>query len=145
MSIILFSAQEWKLLNIQSDFLSNVRSIFSAISHLPDNLCAIMTYVSFLVSVASWATPTITVDTDNEDASLAGNDASSTNSYGTGVVHRHYGICAGCGSGLNLLGFNWFMRGKAVDGLGKAGKANNPINLRIVGIVKILMILLNSS
>ena len=72
-------------------------------------------------------------DTDSEDASLA--DASSGNS---GVVHRHSGICAGCGSGflMNLLGFDRFTKGKAVDGLARAGKASNPFDLGIVGNCK---------
>lgn len=77
---------------------------------------------------------------DNEDASLAGNDAGgSGNSSGTGgVVHRHSGICAGCGSGflMNLLGFDRFTKGKAVDGLARAGKASNPFDLGIVGNCK---------
>ena len=74
-------------------------------------------------------------DTDNEDGSLAGNDS---NSSGTGVVHRHSGICAGCGSGflMNLLGFDRFTKGKAVDGLARAGKASNPFDLGIVGNCK---------
>ena len=74
-------------------------------------------------------------DTDNEDASLAGTDASSS---GGGVVHRHSGICAGCGSGflMNLLGFDRFTKGKAVDGLARAGKASNPFDLGIVGNCK---------
>jgi len=73
-------------------------------------------------------------DSDNEDASLAGNNSSS----GTGVVHRHSGICAGCGSGflMNLLGFDRFTKGKAVDGLARAGKASNPFDLGIVGNCK---------
>ena len=78
-------------------------------------------------------------DTDNEDATLAGNDASSSNSSsGTGAVHRHSGICAGCGSGflMNLLGFDRFTKGKAVDGLARAGKASNPFDLGIVGNCK---------
>ena len=77
-------------------------------------------------------------DSDGEDASLAGNDASGSNSSGTGVVHRHSGICAGCGSGflMNLLGFDRFTRGKAVDGLARAGKASNPFDLGMVGNCK---------
>jgi hypothetical protein len=77
-------------------------------------------------------------DADNEDASLAGIDASSSNSSSTGVVHRHSGICSGCGSGflMNLLGFDRFTKGKAVDGLARAGKASNPFDLGIVGNCK---------
>jgi palmitoyltransferase ZDHHC13/17 len=74
---------------------------------------------------------------DAEDASLAGNDGNG-NSSGAGVVHRHSGICAGCGSGflMNLLGFDRFTKGKAVDGLARAGKASNPFDLGIVGNCK---------
>jgi len=175
-------------------FLSNVPSLppsdISPSCPLPDNLCAITTYDSFLVSVASWSTLQLlwTVilltsqlwqvarqmtslevsnlgrygfmggrggaslsgqmshhhhhgrrhDTDGEDASLAGSDASGSNSSGSGVVHRHSGICAGCGSGflMNLLGFDRFTRGKAVDGLARAGKASNPFDLGMVGNCK---------
>ena len=72
---------------------------------------------------------------DTEDTSLAGSDG---NLSGTGVVHRHSGICAGCGSGflMNLLGFDRFTKGKAVDGLARAGKASNPFDLGIVGNCK---------
>ena len=180
------------LINIQSDFVSNVPSTPSDISFscpLPENLCAITSFDSFLVSVTCWATLQLlwTVvllatqlwqvarqmtslevsnlgrygfmggrggaslsgqmshhhhgrrhDTDNEEATLVGNDASSTNSSGTGVVHRHSGICAGCGSGflMNLLGFDRFTKGRAVDGLARAGKASNPFDLGIVGNCK---------
>lgn len=194
MSVIQFSVKILIFNNIQSDFLSNVPSStppsdISPSCPLPENLCAITTYDSFLVSVACWATLqllwTIVLltsqlwqvarqmtslevsnlgrygfmggrggaslsgqmshhhqhgrrhDSDNEDASLAGNDASSTSS-GTGAVHRHSGICAGCGSGflMNLLGFDRFTRGKAVDGLARASKASNPFDLGIVGNCK---------
>jgi len=76
-------------------------------------------------------------DSDAEDASLIGNDGHS-HSSDTGVVHRHSGICAGCGSGflMNLLGFDRFTKGKAVDGLARAGKASNPFDLGIVGNCK---------
>jgi len=72
---------------------------------------------------------------DTEDASLNGNDG---NNSSTGTVHRHAGICAGCGSGflMNLLGFDRFTKGKAVDGLARAGKASNPFDLGIVGNCK---------
>ncbi|KAF9555669.1 zf-DHHC-domain-containing protein [Agrocybe pediades] len=71
---------------------------------------------------------------DTEDTALVG-DASSTSS---GAVHRHSGVCAGCGSGflMNLLGFDRFTKGKAVDGLTKASKASNPFDLGIVGNCK---------
>lgn len=67
---------------------------------------------------------------DTEDTALV-NDAGSTAS---GVVHRHSGVCAGCGSGflMNLLGFDRFTKGKAVDGLARAGKASNPFDQGIV-------------
>jgi len=72
---------------------------------------------------------------DTEDTSLAGTDGGNP---GTGTVHRHSGICAGCGSGffMNLLGFDRFTKGKAVDGLARAGKASNPFDLGIVGNCK---------
>lgn len=73
---------------------------------------------------------------DTEDTALVGTgDASSST---TGVVHRHSGWCAGCGSGflMNLLGFDRFTKGKAVDGLARAGKASNPFDLGIVGNCK---------
>ena len=195
MSVIPLSALK-RNINIRSDFLSNVPTIppsdISPSCPLPANLCAITTYDSFLVSVASWATLQLLwtvillasqlwqvarqmtslevsnlgrygfmggrggaslsgqmslhhhhhgrrLDTDNEDASLAGNDgSSSSNPSSTGVVHRHSGICAGCGSGflMNLLGFDRFTKGKAVDGLARAGKASNPFDLGIVGNCK---------
>ncbi|KAF8900467.1 hypothetical protein CPB84DRAFT_1778998 [Gymnopilus junonius] len=73
---------------------------------------------------------------DTEDTSLVG--AGDTSSSNTGVVHRHSGLCAGCGSGflMNLLGFDRFTKGKAVDGLARAGKASNPFDLGIVGNCK---------
>ncbi|PPQ88419.1 hypothetical protein CVT25_011221 [Psilocybe cyanescens] len=68
---------------------------------------------------------------DTEDTALVG-DASSAS---TGVVHRHSGVCAGCGTGflMNLLGFDRFTKGKAVDGLTRASKASNPFDVGIVG------------
>ncbi|KAF8626642.1 hypothetical protein AX15_004736 [Amanita polypyramis BW_CC] len=68
---------------------------------------------------------------DTEDSSLVGNDVGSP-------AHRHSGPCAGCGSGflMNLLGFDRFTKGKAVDGLARAGKASNPFDLGIVGNCK---------
>ena len=74
-------------------------------------------------------------DTDTEDGSLVGNDGNSSD---TGVVHRHSGFCAGCGSGflMNLLGFDRFTKGKAADGLARASKATNPFDLGIVGNCK---------
>lgn len=66
---------------------------------------------------------------DTEDTALVGSDSAST-----GSAHQHSGACAGCGSGflMNLLGFDRFTRGKAVDGLARAGKASNPFDLGIV-------------
>jgi palmitoyltransferase ZDHHC13/17 len=58
-------------------------------------------------------------------------------------AHRHTGgsvsgfLC--CGSGgflMNLLGFDRFTRGKAVDGLARAGSAVNPFDLGLVGNCK---------
>lgn len=70
---------------------------------------------------------------DTEEASLVGNDSGSNS-----AVHRHSGVCAGCGTGflMNLLGFDRFTKGKAVDGLARAGKASNPFDLGIVGNCK---------
>jgi palmitoyltransferase len=37
---------------------------------------------------------------------------------------------------MNLLGFDRFTKGKAVDGLARSGKASNPFDLGIVGNCK---------
>ena len=68
---------------------------------------------------------------DTEDASLVGSDVGAP-------AHRHSGSCAGCGSGflMNLLGFDRFTKGKAVDGLARASRASNPFDLGIVGNCK---------
>ena len=70
---------------------------------------------------------------DTEETTLVGSDSASSN-----TVHRHSGICAGCGSSflMNLLGFDRFTKGKAVDGLARAGKASNPFDLGIFGNCK---------
>ncbi len=70
---------------------------------------------------------------DTEDTALVG-DAASSNS---GHHHRHTS-CSGCGSAflMNLLGFDRFTKGKAVDGLARAGKASNPFDLGILGNCK---------
>ncbi|KAF9529899.1 DHHC palmitoyltransferase-domain-containing protein [Crepidotus variabilis] len=72
---------------------------------------------------------------DTEETNLVGADGNAASS---GAVHRHSGLCAGCGSGflMNLLGFDRFTKGKAVDGLTRAGKASNPFDLGIVGNCK---------
>ncbi|KAG6855513.1 hypothetical protein H0H87_001804 [Tephrocybe sp. NHM501043] len=57
---------------------------------------------------------------DTEDTALVnGSEAPSGP-----TVHRHSGVCAGCGSGffMNLLGFDRFTKGKAVDWLARASK-----------------------
>ncbi|KAF8962212.1 hypothetical protein BDZ97DRAFT_1130838 [Flammula alnicola] len=71
---------------------------------------------------------------DTEDTALV----SEASSASTGVVHRHSGVCAGCGSGflMNLLGFDRFTKGKAVDGLARASKASNPFDMGIVANCK---------
>ncbi|EKM76159.1 hypothetical protein AGABI1DRAFT_108919 [Agaricus bisporus var. burnettii JB137-S8] len=71
---------------------------------------------------------------DTEDTALVG-DASSTSSGHQTHQHRS---CAGCGSGflMNLLGFDRFTKGKAVDGLARAGKASNPFDLGFFGNCK---------
>jgi hypothetical protein len=68
-------------------------------------------------------------------------DGSASASPGVGHRHSHghqHGSCAGCGSGflMNLLGFDRFTKGKAVDGLARAGKAANPFDLGVVGNCK---------
>ena len=62
---------------------------------------------------------------DTEDTALVG---------GAESVHNGHGR-AGCGGGflMNLLGFDRFTRGKAVNGLARAGKASNPFDLGLVG------------
>lgn len=73
---------------------------------------------------------------DTEDASLVGNDAGAPAHHHH--HHHHSGPCAGCGSGflMNLLGFDRFTKGKAVDGLARASRASNPFDLGIVGNCK---------
>lgn len=75
------------------------------------------------------------VGLDTEDTALVG-DASSGSSAHT-HQHRHKS-CGGCGFSflMNLLGFDRFTKGKAVDGLARAGKASNPFDLGIVGNCK---------
>jgi palmitoyltransferase ZDHHC13/17 len=66
-------------------------------------------------------------------------DGSSTASGHISHHHRRsHTLFAGCGSGflMNLLGFDRFTKGKAVDGLARAGKASNPFDLGIVGNCK---------
>ncbi|KAL0952658.1 hypothetical protein HGRIS_006901 [Hohenbuehelia grisea] len=67
---------------------------------------------------------------DTEDTSLVSETAP--------VATKHSGVCAGCGSGflMNLLGLDRFTKGKAVDGLARAGKASNPFDLGVVGNCK---------
>lgn len=76
---------------------------------------------------------------DTEDTALVG-DASSSSSGSSGRnTHNHrHKSCGGCGSGflMNLLGFDRFTKGKAVDGLTRAGKASNPFDLGFVGNCK---------
>ncbi|KAG2005590.1 ankyrin repeat domain-containing protein 50 [Coprinopsis cinerea AmutBmut pab1-1] len=66
---------------------------------------------------------------DSEDTSLVGGEGSSIPG-GTG--HRH----SGGGFLMNLLGFDRFTKGKAVDGLARAGKASNPFDLGVVSNCK---------
>ncbi|KAF9480641.1 hypothetical protein BDN70DRAFT_601071 [Pholiota conissans] len=72
---------------------------------------------------------------DTEDTTIVG-DAGAV--AASGAVHRHSGVCAGCGSGflMNLLGFDRFTKGKAVDGLARAGRASNPFDQGIVANCK---------
>jgi len=55
-----------------------------------------------------------------------------------GHVHRHAGVCAGCGSSflMNLLGLDRFTKGKATTGLARASKATNPFDLGVMGNCK---------
>ncbi|KAG6915477.1 hypothetical protein DXG01_011308 [Tephrocybe rancida] len=71
---------------------------------------------------------------DTEDTALV----NGSETPGGPAVHRHSGVCAGCGSGffMNLLGFDRFTKGKAVDGLARASKASNPFDLGMVGNCK---------
>ena len=59
---------------------------------------------------------------------------------GTTSAHgpKDSGACAGCGSGflMNILGLDRFTKGKAVDGLARAGKASNPFDLGMMGNCK---------
>ena len=64
---------------------------------------------------------------DSEDTSLVGGDGGSVASGPH--AHRH----SGRNFILNLLGFDRFTKGKAVDGLAKASKANNPFDVGVVG------------
>lgn len=53
---------------------------------------------------------------------------------GGGHVHRHNGGACGCGGFLmQLTGMDVFTKGKAADGLARAGKASNPFDLGIIG------------
>lgn len=76
-----------------------------------------------------------TAELDTEDAALT-RDASS-GSPAHAHQHRHKS-CGGCGSSflMNLLGFDRFTKGKAVNGLARAGKASNPFDLGFVGNCK---------
>ena len=71
---------------------------------------------------------------DTEETTLVGSDSASA-SGASGAAHRHSGVCGGCGSGflMNLLGFDRFTKGKAVDGLARASQASNPFDIGIVG------------
>ncbi|KAG6826435.1 hypothetical protein H0H92_015809 [Tricholoma furcatifolium] len=87
-----------------------------------------------------------TGDTDSEDTALVGGSGSGSETpghdhghgHGHGSHGRHSGVCAGCGTGffMSLLGFDRFTKGKAVDGLARAGSAANPFDLGIVGNCK---------
>ncbi|KAH9929439.1 uncharacterized protein B0H18DRAFT_211342 [Fomitopsis serialis] len=72
----------------------------------------------------------------NQHQGMPGGDGAATP---TGHNHKHsHGACGGCGSGflMNLLGFDRFTKGKAADGLARAGKAPNPFDLGIFGNCK---------
>lgn len=67
---------------------------------------------------------------DSEETSLVGGDGSSVSSGGGGA---HAGHNHASGFLMNLLGFDRFTKGKAVDGLARAGKASNPFDAGVVG------------
>ncbi|THV03552.1 palmitoyltransferase AKR1 [Dendrothele bispora CBS 962.96] len=80
---------------------------------------------------------------DTEDSSLMGNvDGDVTPSAPGGHGHQHghsHGCCGICGGGgflMNLLGFDRFTKGKAVDGLARASKASNPFDMGVWGNCK---------
>lgn len=70
---------------------------------------------------------------DTEDTALVGaaGGSGSDNGFGHGHGHRH-GLCGG-GFLMNLLGFDRFTRGRAVNGLARAGKASNPFDMGVLG------------
>ena len=58
-------------------------------------------------------------------------------SVGPRQVHQHAGGCSGAANFiLHVLGLDRFTKGKAVDGLARAGSAANPFNVGIVGNCK---------
>ncbi|EPS96187.1 hypothetical protein FOMPIDRAFT_91156 [Fomitopsis schrenkii] len=70
-----------------------------------------------------------------------GQGMSDSDGAATPTAHHHkhsHGACGGCGSGflMNLLGFDRFTKGKAADGLARAGKAPNPFDLGVIGNCK---------
>jgi len=71
---------------------------------------------------------------DTEETTLVGSDSASA-SGASGAAHRQSGVCGGCGGGflMNLLGFDRFTKGKAVDGLARASQASNPFDIGVVG------------
>lgn len=62
---------------------------------------------------------------DTEDTALVPGESPPD---GGGHKHSH-SCCGGSGFLMNLLGFDRFTRGKAVDGLARASKATNPFDL----------------
>jgi palmitoyltransferase ZDHHC13/17 len=55
---------------------------------------------------------------------------------GGGHAHKHrHGLCGG-GFLMQILGFDRFTKGKAADGLARAGSAANPFDLGLVGNCK---------
>lgn len=53
---------------------------------------------------------------------------------GGGNTHQHnHGACGGCGFIMQLTGMDVFTKGKAADGLARAGKTANPFDLGIIG------------
>ncbi|KII90100.1 hypothetical protein PLICRDRAFT_579390 [Plicaturopsis crispa FD-325 SS-3] len=133
---------------------------------LPNDICDIMHHDPFLVSVAAWATlqlswtlvllvsqfwqiarqmTTFEVSNLGRYGFMGGRGGAVSGQMGHrhqhapaaegGHAHKH---AAGCGGGflMNLLGFDRFTKGKAVNGLARAGKAANPFDMGVVGNCK---------
>ncbi|KAJ3474072.1 hypothetical protein NLI96_g12663 [Meripilus lineatus] len=64
-------------------------------------------------------------------------DTGSPDGLSSGPGHRHVHAHGACGGFMmNILGFDRFTKGKAADGLARAGKAPNPFDLGLMGNCK---------